>query len=90
MTWASVRGPRLLVWLKSNGELREGRCLYVSSQEQDQCPGLRGAPWRDWGQTQGGGEACWVISAHGAGLWTSEARFLSGHPATCCSTLAKL
>lgn len=53
-------------------------------------PRSQGAPLRDWGQTQGGGEACWVISAHGAGLWTSEARFLSGHPATCCSTLAKL
>ena len=64
--------------------------LAVSSQEWDQCPGLRGTPWRHRGQTQGGGEACRVVSARGAGLWTSEAGFLSGPPATSCSILAKL
>lgn len=53
-------------------------------------PRSQGRPLEAPGQTQGDGEACWVVSARGAGLRTSEAGLLSGPPANSCSVLAKL
>lgn len=83
---ASVSGPRLLGWLESNGELREGRCLHRTGSLQ---------PERDNAQVSGappGGTGTDAGRRRGVlgRLRTSEAGLLSGPPANSCSILAKL
>lgn len=48
-------------------------------------PRSQGAPGEDWGQAPGRRGLLGHLRT-GAGLWTPEARFPYGHPATCCST----